>query len=44
MAAMELRRRRLTDVEVAPLLDGLAVEYHTRYGSNDEMSHASASG
>jgi GNAT superfamily N-acetyltransferase len=42
MAAMELRRRRLTDVEVAPLLAGLAVEYHARYGSNDEMSHASA--
>jgi GNAT superfamily N-acetyltransferase len=39
---MELRRRRLTDVEVAPLLAGLATEYEARYGSGDEMSRASA--
>jgi len=38
---MELRTCRLTDVEVAPLLAGLAAEYHERYGSNDELRHAS---
>ena len=39
---MELRRCRLTDTEVAPLLDGLAMEYETRYGSGDEMKRATA--
>ena len=38
---MELRRRRLTDADVAPLLSGLAEEYQTRYGSGDEMRRAS---
>ena len=39
---MELVRRRLTDPEVEPLLASLADEYHTRYGSNDEISRAAA--
>src|SRR5689334_768078 len=39
---MELRRRRLTDADVAPLLAGLAEEYETRYRSGDEMRRATA--
>ena len=39
---MELRHVRLTDPAVAPLLADLATEYHTRYGSQDEMSRAHA--
>lgn len=38
---MELRPVRLSDAEVAPLLDGLAREYDTRYGENVEMARAS---
>jgi GNAT superfamily N-acetyltransferase len=34
---MELREVRLSDVLVAPLLSGLEREYHSRYGSNDEL-------
>jgi polar amino acid transport system permease protein len=37
---MELRRCRLTDPEVEPLLAGLHDEYHARYGPNDELSRA----
>ncbi len=40
MAAVELRRVRLGDPVVEPLLAGLAEEYHARYGANDEMNHA----
>lgn len=35
---MELRQVRLTDLEARPLLDGLTVEYETRYGANTEMA------
>ena len=35
---MELRRVRISDPEVAPLLSGLADEYLSRYGEGDEMS------
>lgn len=34
---MELRRVRLTDPSVLPLLEGLTQEYHDRYGANSEM-------
>jgi GNAT superfamily N-acetyltransferase len=37
---MEMRRVRLSDVEVAPLLAGLTHEYDTRYGENIEMTRA----
>jgi GNAT superfamily N-acetyltransferase len=40
---MELRRVRLSDALVAPLLAGLAAEYQARYGANDELSRAQAS-
>ncbi len=39
---MELRRVRLSDEEVAPLLAGLTIEYETRYGQNSEMTRARA--
>ena len=38
---MEIRRVRLRDVEVEPLLAGLSAEYETRYGENVEMTRAS---
>jgi GNAT superfamily N-acetyltransferase len=38
---MEMRRVRLSDVEVEPLLLGLSDEYDTRYGENTEMTRAS---
>jgi GNAT superfamily N-acetyltransferase len=38
---MEIRRVRLSDPEVAPLLDGLTREYDIRYGENVEMTRAS---
>lgn len=38
---MEMRRVRLSDAEVAPLLDGLTLEYDTRYGENIEMTRTS---
>jgi GNAT superfamily N-acetyltransferase len=38
---MEMRRVRLRDVEVEPLLAGLSAEYETRYGENVEMTRAS---
>lgn len=34
---MELRRVSLSDPSVVPLLEGLAHEYHERYGGNDEL-------
>ncbi len=37
---MEIRRVRLRDVEVEPLLAGLSAEYETRYGENVEMTRA----
>jgi GNAT superfamily N-acetyltransferase len=37
---MELRRVRLSDGEVAPLLAGLSDEYDARYGENIEMTRA----
>src|ERR1700722_17798739 len=37
---MELREVRLGDGLVAPLLSGLEQEYHSRYGSNDELRRA----
>jgi GNAT superfamily N-acetyltransferase len=37
---MEMRRVRLSDVEVAPLLAGLTYEYDSRYGENVEMTRA----
>src|ERR1700727_162907 len=37
---MELRKVRLSDGLVAPLLSGLEQEYHSRYGSNDELRRA----
>jgi GNAT superfamily N-acetyltransferase len=41
MYAMEVRRVRLSDSVVEPLLLGLADEYDTRYGENTEMTRAS---
>jgi len=38
---MEIRRVRLSDVEVESLLAGLGDEYDTRYGENVEMTRAS---
>jgi GNAT superfamily N-acetyltransferase len=38
---MDMRRVRLSDGEVGPLLDGLSNEYDTRYGENIEMTRAS---
>jgi GNAT superfamily N-acetyltransferase len=38
--AMEMRKVRLSDGAVEPLLAGLTDEYHTRYGENSEMSRA----
>lgn len=38
---MELRRVRINDPAVAPLLSGLAAEYQVRYGPGDEMSSVS---
>lgn len=35
---MELRRVRLSDPQVVPLLEGLAEEYERRYGPGDEMA------
>ncbi len=37
---MELRRVRLDDIEVRPLLDDLSLEYERRYGPGDEMAMA----
>jgi GNAT superfamily N-acetyltransferase len=37
---MEIRRVRLGDVEVEPLLAGLSAEYGTRYGETVEMTRA----
>jgi GNAT superfamily N-acetyltransferase len=42
LGTMEIRRVRLGDVEVEPLLAGLSEEYDTRYGENIEMTRASA--
>jgi GNAT superfamily N-acetyltransferase len=39
---MELRRVRVDDPEVAPLLHGLADEYHQRYGPGDELTSVAA--
>jgi GNAT superfamily N-acetyltransferase len=39
---VEIRRVRLGDAEVEPLLAGLTDEYDTRYGENIEMTRASA--
>jgi GNAT superfamily N-acetyltransferase len=38
---MDIRRVRLSDVEVEPLLIGLSAEYDARYGENIEMTRAS---
>ncbi len=38
---MEIRRVRLGDVEVEPVLVGLSDEYDTRYGENIEMTRTS---
>lgn len=38
---MEIRRVRLSDKEVEPLLVGLSDEYDTRYGQSIEMTRAS---
>jgi GNAT superfamily N-acetyltransferase len=38
---MEIRRVRLNDAEVEPLLAGLTDEYDKRYGENIEMTRAS---
>jgi GNAT superfamily N-acetyltransferase len=35
---VEIRQLRLTDAEVAPLLDALAREYQRRYGASQEMT------
>jgi GNAT superfamily N-acetyltransferase len=35
---VELRQVRLSDPQVAPLLEGLAEEYERRYGPGDEMA------
>jgi GNAT superfamily N-acetyltransferase len=40
-AVTGLRRVRLSDAEVTPLLDGLTREYDSRYGENIEMTRAS---
>jgi len=37
---MEIRRARLSDAAVKPLLAGLTLEYDTRYGANTEMARA----
>ena len=37
---MEMRKVRLSDGAVVPLLAGLTDEYRTRYGENSEMSRA----
>ena len=37
---MQMRRVRLSDQEVEPLLAGLTLEYDTRYGENLEMTRA----
>jgi GNAT superfamily N-acetyltransferase len=39
---MEMRRVRMSDPEVAPLLHGLADEYERRYGPGGEMASVSA--
>jgi GNAT superfamily N-acetyltransferase len=39
---MELRRVRMNDPEVAPLLRGLADEYERRYGPNGELASVPA--
>jgi GNAT superfamily N-acetyltransferase len=39
---MELRRVRLDDATVTPLLAGLAHEYDTRYGANGELARTTA--
>jgi GNAT superfamily N-acetyltransferase len=38
---MEIRKVRLSDKDVAPLLEGLTREYDARYGENIEMTRAS---
>lgn len=38
---MDMRRVRMSDAEVEPLLSGMAHEYETRYGENTEMTRAS---
>ena len=38
---MDMRRVRLSDAAVVPLLDGLTNEYDNRYGENIEMTRAS---
>ena len=40
---MQLRQVALTDAAVAPLLRALEVEYHTRYGGNDELGQTGPS-
>jgi len=37
---MEIRRVRLSDADVEPLLAGLSHEYEARYGENTEMTRA----
>ncbi len=37
---MDMRKVRLSDAEVASLLEGLTHEYDTRYGENIEMTRA----
>ena len=39
---MELRRVRMDDPEVAPVLHGLSDEYHRRYGPGDELTSVAA--
>jgi GNAT superfamily N-acetyltransferase len=39
---MEIRRVRMSDAEVQPLLAGLTDEYDARYGENTEMTRAGA--
>jgi GNAT superfamily N-acetyltransferase len=39
---VEMRRVRLSDAEVEPLLAGLTQEYDTRYGEDVEMTRANA--
>jgi GNAT superfamily N-acetyltransferase len=39
---VELRRVRPGDPEVAPLLQGLAAEYESRYGGGDELASVDA--
>lgn len=38
LSPVELRRVRISDPEVVPLLSGLTDEYLSRYGEGDEMS------